>query len=58
MHTSYLLDGLLVLVQLLKVLDTHARDAVLLSNLAVLGVTQNADGHARLGDVWEPEGST
>lgn len=50
-----LLDKLLVLVELLEVLNVHAGDAVLLSLLAVLGVSENAHSHVGTGDLGEPD---
>jgi len=52
-----LLDKLLVLVELLEVVNGHLVNAQLVGLLAVLLVTQDADGGVGLGDDGESEGS-
>ncbi len=52
-----LLDELLVLVELLQVLNTHGRDIVLLSLLAVLRVTEHANTHVGAGDTGKAHGA-
>ncbi len=52
-----LLDQLLVLVELLKVVHGHLVNAKLISLLAVLLVTQNANTGVRTWDNWELEGA-
>ena len=54
---TQLLNELLVLVQLLQSLGIHAFDVVGLGFIAVLLVSQNADGHLRSGNIPEPHGS-
>lgn len=49
-----LLDELLVLVELLQVLDGHVLELDKLRAIDVGGIGENADGHARAGDVGEP----
>ena len=49
-----LLDKLLVLVELLQVVDGHVLEVDLLSTVDVGGIGENADGHARAGDMGKP----
>ena len=49
-----LLDKLLVLVELLQVVNGHVLEVDLLSTVDVGGIGENADGHARAGDVGKP----
>ena len=46
-----LLDELLVLVELLQVVNGHVLEVDLLGTVDVGGIGENADGHARTGDV-------
>ena len=48
-----LLDKLLVLVELLQVVDGHVLEVDLLGTVDVGGIGENADGHARAGDVGQ-----
>ena len=52
-----LLDELLVLVQLLQVVNRHVLEVDLLSTVDVGGIGENADGHARAGDMGELDGA-
>jgi len=52
-----LLDELLVLVELLQVLDVHLINSELLGALAVLGVTEDANGGVELWHVGKSEGA-
>ena len=52
-----LLDQLLVLVELLEVISSHARDVLGLGFVTVLLVTEDADLHLRTRDVAESENS-
>ena len=49
-----LLDELLVLIELFQVVDGLVLKVDLLRTVDVGGVGENADGHARAGDVGEP----
>ena len=49
-----LLDELLVLVELLQVVDGLVLKVDLLRTVDVGGIGENANGHARAGDVREP----
>ena len=49
-----LLDELLVFVELLQVVDRLVLKVDLLRPVDVGGIGENADGHARAGDVGEP----
>lgn len=53
-----LLDELLVLVELLQVLDRHVLELDELRSVDVGSIGENADRHARTGDVREPARST
>ena len=53
---SQLLDELLVLVELLQVINRHVLEVDLLGTVDVGGIGENADGHARAGNVGEPGG--
>jgi len=52
-----LLDELLVLVELLQVLDRHVLELDKLGTIDVGSISENADGHARAGDVRKLDGS-
>jgi hypothetical protein len=55
MMLTQLLDGLLVLVQLLQGFSIHRRNIVRLSLVAMLLVTKNAHAHLRARDVLQPK---
>ena len=50
-----LLDLLLVLVQLLEVINRTELQTNLLGLIDVVGVSENANAHSRLGDVGQPK---
>jgi hypothetical protein len=54
---SELLDELLVLVELLQVIDGHVLQLNLLSTIDIVGISENADGHAGTRDIRELDGS-
>ena len=51
---SELLDQLLLLVQLLEVIGAHELDALLLGFVAMLLISEDADGELGTGDIAEP----
>jgi len=54
---SELLDELLVLVEFLQVITAHSINAMMLSAIDVVLVSENADGHARAGNLRQLDGS-
>jgi len=50
----YLLDELLVLVKLLQVINRHVLELDKLGTIDIGSISENADRHARSGDVGEP----
>lgn len=49
-----LLDELLVLVELLQILNRHVLELDKLGTIDIGSISENADRHARTGDVGEP----
>jgi len=49
-----LLDELLVLVELLQILDRHVLELDKLGTIDIGSISENANRHARTGDVGEP----
>jgi len=54
---SELLDELLVLVELLQIVNRHVLKVDLLGTIDVSSISENANGHARAGNVREFDGS-
>jgi len=52
-----LLDKLFVLVQLFQIIHGHVLEIDLFSTIYIGGVSENADGHARAGDIGQFHGS-
>jgi len=52
-----LLDKLLVLVQLLQIVDGHVLQVNLLSTIDIGSICENADGHARAGNIGQLDGA-